>query len=237
MTFYNNTIKEVVDASQHIYDSFNEFIFSNDTRILAKLLARHMMLQKVIDVPGDIVELGVFKGSGMATFLKLKDITFPKITPIKVIGFDFFDTDSLVNSLSGNDKETMNSLFTDRNYRHTVGMKDTVENKLIRTGYDRRDFELIEGDINISVERFIRERPGFRARLVYIDVDLEEPTFNALEALWDKVSPGGVIVFDEVAISQWSESNGVDRFFKGKNLKLTSTNLPCPTAYIIKPNY
>ena len=52
---------------------------------------------------------------------------------------------------------------------------------------------------------------------------------------WDRIVPGGVIVFDEYAYHTWSESNGVDRFLKGKNLNLLNTHIATPTAYIIKP--
>ena len=234
---YNNAIKEIVNTDQHIYDAFNDLIFSSDIKIIAKLLARAKFMQMVVNVPGDVVELGVFKGSGMASFLKLKDIYYPSISPLKVIGFDFFNTDHLIESLTGDDREKMNQLFKSRNYTHTANALDTLKFLLEQMGYNDGNYELVPGDINTSVYEYVKDRPGFRARLVYIDVDIAEPTFNGLNALWDRVLPGGVIVFDEVGISQWTESNGVDQFFKSKNLKLISTNLPCPTAYIVKPNY
>jgi Macrocin-O-methyltransferase (TylF) len=230
---YINGKKEVVQIEQKVFDAFNNFIFSSDTRIIAKLLARASLVQQVVNVPGDIVELGVFKGSGMATFLKLKDIYFPKVSPLKVIGFDYFDTDKLVKSLKGNDRETMEQLFKDRNYNHTNDACLTLANTFFNMGYNISDFELIAGDINMSINGFVNERPGFRARLVYIDVDLEEPTYNALKALWPLIPTGGIVCFDEYGIHQWSEAIGADKFFEGK-AKLMATNIPCPTAYIIK---
>ena len=79
---YNNAIKEIVNTDQNIYDAFNDLIFSSDIKIIAKLLARAKFMQMVVNVPGDVVELGVFKGSGMASFLKLKDIYYPSISPL-----------------------------------------------------------------------------------------------------------------------------------------------------------
>jgi hypothetical protein len=54
--------------------------------------------------------------------------------------------------------------------------------------------------------------------------------------LWDRILPGGIILFDEYEYHSFSESNGVDKFLKENNIKynLKSTNFMCPTAYLIK---
>ena len=234
LTSYNNTVKEVVKTDQSIYDSFNSLIFSSDVKIIAKLLARADLIKKVKNVPGDIVELGVFKGSGMASFLKLKDIYYPSISPMKVIGFDFFDTESLISSLSGDDKDKMNSLFVDREFKHNNDAVNKLKESFNKMGYSEGDYELIPGDINTSVKQFVDSRPGFRARLVYIDVDLSEPTLNALKALWPVIPRGGYVVLDEYGIHQWSEAIGADTFFNDIYVRYHATNIPCPTVYVEK---
>jgi hypothetical protein len=71
--------------------------------------------------------------------------------------------------------------------------------------------------------------------MLYLDLDLEQPTYYALMALWDRISSGGIVVFDEYAYHNWSESIGVDRFFKDKDIKIKSLNFIAPTAYVVKP--
>ncbi len=68
---------EVVEKSQEFYDNFNGFIISPDLKVFGKLLARANMMEMVKDVPGDIIECGVFKGSGIFSFLKLKRFICP----------------------------------------------------------------------------------------------------------------------------------------------------------------
>ena len=80
---------EIIDTSQELYDSFNGFILSDDTKVFGKLLARTLLVDQVKDLPGDIVECGVFKGTGLLTFLKIKRFLCPN-SGKKVIGFDFF---------------------------------------------------------------------------------------------------------------------------------------------------
>ncbi len=68
---------EIVSQAQEIYDNFNGFILSNDTKVFGKLLARTLLFNSVKNIPGDIMEFGVFKGTGMMTFLKLKKYLVP----------------------------------------------------------------------------------------------------------------------------------------------------------------
>ena len=61
---------EIVSTSDKIYSGFNDFILSPDTKVFGKMLARFLLLNRVKNIPGDIVECGVFKGTGIFTFLK-----------------------------------------------------------------------------------------------------------------------------------------------------------------------
>ena len=85
---------ELTKTPKSLFDNFNSFILSEDKRVFSKLIARTLLYDKVKDVPGDIVECGVFKGTGMYAFLKLKNIFNPNSSK-KVIGFDFFNTTGL----------------------------------------------------------------------------------------------------------------------------------------------
>ena len=95
---------------------------------------------------------------------------------------------------------------------------------------------VVEGDVTETVPRLLAERPGLRFAFVFLDLDLYEPTKACLEAVWDLVVPGGVVVFDEYGLQEFpGESRAVDEFFAGRGVVLRS--LPwcyCPSAYIRK---
>ena len=221
---------EILDSlGQHFYDSFNDFIISPDLKVFGKLLARFQLFEMVKDVPGDIVECGVFKGTGIFTFLKLKRHYFPNSVK-KVIGFDFFNTDALVKSLSNQDKDTMSALFSGRDFKHEESFKEALEYTILKNGFQDHEFELISGNISETVVEFTKTKPGAKISLLYMDLDVEDPTYDTLNALWDRVSSGGVVVFDEYAYHCWSESVGVDKFFKDKNIKIHSMNFIAPSA-------
>ena len=114
---------------------------------------------------------------------------------------------------------------------------DGITKKILAAGFKPENFELVQGDISKTSETYAKERPGFRIALLYLDLDLEEPTYATLAHLWDRVVPGGVVVFDEYGYHTWSESNAVDRFIREKKLTLRKTGVPAPTAYIVKESF
>ena len=81
--FYCDTV------SQEIYDSYNKFIYSKDRNLFAKLASKLFFCDLTKNIPGDVVELGVFKGSGMLAWLKANEVT--SVNHKDVFGFDIFD--------------------------------------------------------------------------------------------------------------------------------------------------
>jgi len=128
----------------------------------------------------------------------------------------------------------MDVLFKERNFTHETSFKEYLNAKLIQDGFLNTDFELVDGDLSITSKEYSENNPGFKISLMYMDVDLEEPTYNALNNLWDNVTKGGIVVFDEYGYNKWSESKGVDRFIEEQNIEIKSLNYMCPTAYIKK---
>jgi hypothetical protein len=225
---------EITYNPQDLYDSFNNFIISSDRRVFDKLIARALLYDRVKDVAGDIVECGVFKGTGLLTFLKLKRLFNPNSYK-KVIGFDFFDTKELLSTIKNNkDKENMSNLFEYRKFKHEKSFKTFLDKKIAECGFDNHEYLLVEGDVIETTKKFSEENVGFRISLLYMDLDLEKPTYETLMNLWDNVSYGGIIVFDEYGYHKWSESIGVDKFLKEKKLKIKNLNYMCPTAFLEK---
>lgn len=227
------------NPSDDVYESFNKFIFSNDIKLLGKLLHRYKFFNMVADLPGDIVEIGVFKGSGIATFQKIIEIFYPNSMK-KVIGFDIFDTNNAMDILltrdSMMDKSSMTKVYNrvdDQDLTLSFVSKRLDDMKLSNKAI------LIEGDVSDTLPKFLSENPGFRASIIYIDVDIERPTYLSLKYLWDRLLPGGIIVLDEYEYHVFSESNGVDKFLKEMNLpyNVKSTQFIAPSAFIIKSQH
>jgi hypothetical protein len=231
-----NNQNQLNNVSQTTYDKFNDFIFSDDLKLTGKLLHRFQHFLNVLNLPGDIVEVGVFKGSGVASFLKFIEVYCPNSNK-KVIGFDIFDTEDaekILNIDGDQDKQNMFSVY-DR-VSHSDLTIESVKKNLNKTNINENKFKLVKGDVQYSIPKFLDENPGLRISLLYMDVDLDRPTYHSLKYLWERILPGGVIIFDEYEYHTFTESNGVDLFLKENNIKfdLVSTNWIGPTCYMYK---
>lgn len=215
-------------SPQEFFDAFNLFIMSSDNKVFNKLMSKHFFLEMTKGVPGDVLELGVFRGSGVFSWLKMLD--YLNVNK-RVYGFDIFDSELLLSGIGTKDRDVMASLFQERGFS-PVGYQDVLVSKLVESGFS--NFELVAGDVFDTIPDFLERNPGFRASLINFDMDTEEPTYFALDKLWGRLVVGGVLVFDEYAINEWTESDAVDRFISEKNLQLLSTNLFSPSAYLIK---
>lgn len=212
------------------WDSYNEFLQKGSLDRFTKILARYELFKKVIDLPGDIVECGVFKGTGVLYWAKLLAI-FNPLSARRVVGFDTFEgyPESLQREY---DKKTGEGFIQQANYsavgvEHIMGLAKEI-------GLEKR-VELVKGDASITTREYPSKNPGFRIALLNLDFDVYEPTIEALKAFYPLVVPGGVIAFDEYALRGWGESDAVDEFFKDK--KVVYKTVPwalSPTAFVVK---
>ncbi|XP_033104677.1 uncharacterized protein LOC117107184 isoform X2 [Anneissia japonica] len=229
----NEHMKKVKENWQdQMWDAYNFLMKCPDVSRLQKILVRHDLFRMSLDVPGDIVECGVFKGTGLMQLLKMRQIHIPSSMK-KIIGFDLFREQP---KLTGDDDRQMTKFFSESSF--TGIDPDTImhEASLVCNNDVTSCIELVPGDVCISCKHYADSKPGFRISLLYMDLDVEEATLRALEALWPRVVRGGVVVFDEYAVAKWSESNAVDEFLKNKPEQKMRTIQwsKSPTAYIIK---
>ena len=223
------------DTPQHVYDSFNTLMFSNDTRVMQKMFTKIRLYNEIKHLNGDILEFGVFKGASLALWLQLiKRYETNALT--SVIGFDFFDKDLTLNNLENENKKSMSSILdraTDVNELKMEVIFDKCNNIF------PNKIKLIKGDACETSASLRQNYPGLRAKLMYLDMDVDKPTFEVLTNLWDIVVLDGIIVLDEYGIHVWDESNGVDRFLKtikGKYV-LENTGVMAPTLIIKKIDF
>lgn len=223
--------KPSAEEEQKIWDSYNHLLLSPDVSRLQKLLAKTELYKMTLGLPGDIVELGVLKGTGFIQLCKLVRIFEPNSAK-RVIGFDMFSMPPIDDAT---DQAAMADYFKEASFDKVD--PDSIVDKACAVGMTKSSAILVPGDVCKTVHDFVAESPGFRASLVYMDLDLGAPTAAGLEALWPRVVRGGVVVFDEYAVPRWSESEAVDAFL-AKHPDVQIKSLPwarTPTAYIVKP--
>ena len=61
-----------------------------------------------------------------------------------------------------------------------------------------RKFELVKGDVTVTLPEYLERHPETIVALAYLDLDLYEPTRDCLRALAPHLTKGSVIGFDEL---------------------------------------
>jgi len=205
---------------------------------LKKFLAHYELFRLTIDLPGDIVELGVFRGASLMSWANFMEIRNMGDRHKKVVGFDnfqgFTSLDAKDGALSGDVQKTIGG-FDSGSFEPALREAISIFDSDRFIPYKPR-VHLVKGNVEETVPKYVSENPGMRISLLHFDVDLYRPTMVALEHLWPLVVSGGILAFDEYGIPPWEgESRAVDEFFSERAMRLQrfewSSN---PGGYFVK---
>lgn len=205
---------------------------------LTRFLLHYELFKIAKDLPGCIVECGVYRGAGLLTWAKLVEIFCPGDRIKKVLGFDNFKGFERLATQDGMEKPERSKVVGGWNagvyYEELLKHIDLFHKDSFIPRSKR--IELVEGDLSKTAEQYTKENPGLRISLLHLDVDLYEPTLAALKAFYPLVVPGGVVIFDEYGMTEWpGESQAVEEYFGSKMPKLNKFPFAStPGTYIIK---
>ena len=169
---------------------------------VTRYLALYELFKLVLPLKGSIVECGVHEGFGLAAIANFSAVLEPNNLTRRIYGFDTF------------------SGFSD------VGVKDSSKAYTPRAGdlaadsyeelsqlfelYDQNRFlghvkkvELVKGDIRKTAAQFLKENPHLLVSLLFLDLDLYEPTKAALQAFVPRMPKGSILAFDELDNPIW----------------------------------
>jgi hypothetical protein len=199
---------EAAGSIQERLDAFPKFV---TRQALGKFLARYEIFTRVLGVNGSIVECGVLYGGGLFTWAKLSSLLEPANHTRKVIGFDTFTGFPGVH-----DQDTRGT----SSHLQSGGLRGSPVDEL-RRAIDLYDLnrpiahipkiELVEGDICQTASAYLGANPHLVVSMLYLDVDLYEPTKAALEVFLPRMPKGAVVVFDELNAQMFpGETTAVD---------------------------
>jgi len=215
-------------CSANIWDYENAFFwFSHPSRI-NKTLAHYELYKSIVDLPGDIFELGVYKGCSLvrlATFRNLLENDFSR----KIVGFDAFGKFPVEQLTLGSDKDFIEDFEKNGGYGLS---RDEILAIFENKGF--KNYNLVKGNIFETIVNYIEDFPATRISFLHLDMDVKEPTIYALEKLYDRVVRNGLIVFDDYATVA-GETEAVDSFLDKYDLKLQKLNNYHIPSYVRKP--
>jgi len=171
---------------------------------LGRFLARARIFERVLTVPGSVVECGVFNGAGIMTWAALSAILEPLNHVRRVIGFDTFQGFVAAGpkdaSQTANPHAVPGGLTAD-------SFDDIEKSAAIFDGYRPLGhipkIELVKGDALTTIPDYLDRNRHLVVSLLYLDFDLYEPTRCALERFVPLMPKGAIIAFDQLNQRAW----------------------------------
>ena len=217
---------ELPDFSK-AFDYENNFYLSCDVQRISKVIAHYEIFKKTVDLPGSIVECGVFKGTSLIRFVMFRDMYGTSMGK-KIIGFDVFGP--FPKPKFKKDEKFREEFIKDAGLEG-IG-KDQLMKVLKHKNLDS-NVELVKGNIIDTLPKYVKEHEELKISLLNLDTDAYDPAVVILENLWPRVVKGGVMISDDYGIFP-GENQAVDDFFKDKNVKIRKFPYCRTASYIIK---
>jgi hypothetical protein len=187
------------DSTEVKLESFPRYVRRQQ---LKRFLALYEIFKLSMPVKGSVVECGVFRGFGLMSWAKLSAMLEPENFMRRIYGFDSF---SGFPAISSRDENSIVKLS-----KGGLGADSFDELKSLIEQFDRDRFlghmdkvHLIKGDVAKTIPKFIRQNRHLVISLLFLDMDLYEPTRCALKHFVPRMPRGAILAFDELDNKMW----------------------------------
>jgi Macrocin-O-methyltransferase (TylF) len=187
--------------------------------VLAKTLYINELYQKIINIPGAVMEFGVWWGTNLALFESLRAIYEPYNHARRVVGFDTFTGYSSIQPEDGDgDLVAAGQYSTTQDYEEYLAEVLDYHQRENVMGHVKK-YEIVKGDVTQTIDDYLNAHPETIIALAYFDMQLYEPTKKCLAAIRPYLTRGSVIAMDELNCSEFpgetiafKEVLGLDRY-------------------------
>jgi hypothetical protein len=182
-------------------DNFPKYVTRTS---MARFLTRFEIFKKVLDVQGVVVECGVLFGGSLLSWGHFSSILEPSNHQRRIYGFDTFEGFSKISEedMSSNTSELC------KEGDLAVDSEDDLR-KGIRIFDKSRYFnhvpkiDLVRGNVLKTVPKFLEKHKHLIVSLLYMDLDIFEPTRFCLTQFLPRMPKDSIIAFDQLNNPQW----------------------------------
>lgn len=191
----NNKVNSYINNLQNI-ENFNVIDFALYTPInsIQRFLAKYELMKMVQNIPGAIIELGVCSGNGLMSLIHCHNVLQPTYRYREFYGFDTFEGFPSVHENDIANIKWEKGDFCNESYDRLTNIIN-IHNDFY---YLPTNVQLIKGDATKTIPEFLKNNKHVIISLLYLDLDIYEPTKVALKELLPRMAKGSVIAFDEL---------------------------------------
>ena len=222
----NQKIVELTPNEKELINLVKSYSMTPEIRIYSLIKAlKHINQKKIL---GDYVECGVWKGGNIILFKKTMELSNDYSR--KIFAYDTFegmtepDENDFDISKNLNAKFLMNKDKDKKTNIWGVCSLADVKNNIQSNVKNIDDIKFIKGPVEKTLD--IQVNLPKKISLLRLDTDWYSSTKKELEVLYEKVSPGGVIIIDDYG--HWGGSKkAVDEFFSNKYVWMHYIDYAC----------
>lgn len=202
-----NAIKNIQDCYNRISMPWSDKVanFTNwaRTRDLTRFLVREKLIQKILNVPGVIFECGVHWGGGVSSWLHLSEIYEPVAFTRRIFAFDTFKGFPSVKAedMSKDYHSELGDFSLGNSANDVKTTLEAIEDTRKITNVNR--LTIVQGDVSQTIKTTLESDHSISIALLYLDLDLYEPTMAALKYCLPRMPKGAIVVFDEYSDIAW----------------------------------
>jgi len=202
---------------------------------LSKILFYNEIINKIIDIPGVITELGVQWGATTNLLYNLTAIHDPFNFRRRIVGFDTFDgfPESSISKGEKNQGWKANDLSTSANMQDIAEQCLSAHQSFSAMKHMDRH-ELVKGDVMSTLPSWLEQNEHETIALCIFDLDLGIPTRESLKNILPRCQKGTVLVFDEYSHPRFREEGVAAReFLDAMKIKPIKSPLLPYTSYFV----
>jgi hypothetical protein len=169
---------------------------------VTRFAALYELFKLALPVKGSMVECGVYRGSSFMTFAQLSAALEPTNLTRRIYGFDSFSGFPSVSTrdLPRQTGAAVGDLSADSYAELTDLIKIYDADRFL--GHISKA-HLVRGDVLETIPRFLEENRHLLVSLLFLDLDLYEPTSMALRHFVPRMPQGAILAFDELDNPLW----------------------------------
>lgn len=170
---------------------------------VAKILYLSELYEKIMPIPGVIMEFGSWYGQTLIQCMNLRAIFEPYNYTRKVIGFDTFSGYKGISAKDGTDELVKRGQYAvpKKYIDHLSELLDYHEQE--NSMPHIKKYELVPGDASVTIKTYLKKHPETIIALAYFDMQLYKPTKACLTAIIPHLVRGSVIAMDEINASEF----------------------------------
>jgi hypothetical protein len=169
---------------------------------LTRLLALYEIFGRILPVKGSIVECGVYHGFSLMAWANMSAVLEPTNLTRRIYGFDTFEGFPAVREQDSNQLMAVSpGQLCANSYdelQELIGIYDS--NRFL--GHVNK-VQLVKGEVALTIPEFISKNRHLIVSLLFLDMDLYEPTRIAIENFFPRMPKGAIIAFDELDNPIW----------------------------------